>query len=229
MGHMQAYPSLTAAVDKLWSPLAVPLRLHPRAAIGHANNHACRAALSRDDQATLFWHGLERVHDDVQERALHHILESKNLFQATLRLEENLDALSNRSRRDQLLETLAHRADIKRCRLLSGLGAEDQLNRMIETLYFTRDRIETSRHGLIHRGRRSLKQAREQRAVDPDDVKHPLEVVDPVARQKRQRPVSGCLLEEVPRAGECSPIAQQQNASCLIDARDRAAAYAEGA
>jgi hypothetical protein len=225
---MQAYPSLPAAVYKLWSPLpAMPLRLHSSAAVGDANNDACRAAISGDEQATLFWHGLERVHDDVQECTLHQILESKDLFQAALQFENDLDALSNRSRRDQLLETFARRPDIKRCRLLSRLGAEDHLNRTIEALHFSRDRIETSRDRLIHRGRCSLKQAGEQRAVDPDDVKHPLEVVDPVTRQKGLRPVSGRLLEKVLRARERSSVAQEQYASFGIHTRNRTRAHAD--
>jgi hypothetical protein len=207
----------------------MPLRLHSCAAIGYSDGHACGSAISGDDQSTFFWHGLQRVDDDVQECTLHYILESENLFRATRQLEDNLDAVSNRSGRYQIFETLTHGADIKRRRLFGGFRPEDQLDWVIEALHFTRNGVEASRHRRIDRGWRSLKQPSQQRAVDPDDVKHSLEIVWPVTREKCKRPVTGRLLQEVRGAGQRSRVAQQQYSSFLIDARYRAAPNAERA
>ena len=129
MGHVQAYPSLTSTVHKLWSPLtARPMRLHSGAAIGYANGNACGTAVNGNDQSTFFGHRLQRVDDDVQERTLDHILESNDLFRAIVQLEDDLDAVSNRSGRNQMLETLTHRADIKRRWLFGMLRTEYQLD-----------------------------------------------------------------------------------------------------
>src|SRR5688572_19078784 len=66
-GHMQAYPSLSSIVHKMRTPPTLgQLRLHSCAAVTDANGHACRVGVGADDEASLFRHGLQCIHQDIQ-------------------------------------------------------------------------------------------------------------------------------------------------------------------
>src|SRR5262245_6061786 len=223
MGHMQAYRSLTTTVDKLWPPLAIDqLRWHSHTAVADAHGHSGQAAISGDDQSTFFGHRLERVDEDVHQRALHDVLVSNDFFQATCQLEDQLYALSNRASGDEILEPLAHRADVKRRRLVSR-SSQHQLERAIEAFDFARNDVEAFRHRWVDRRGRALQQASEQRAVDPDDVQHALEIVGPITCEKCERAMARRLLQQVHRTRHSTHVAQQQHAPCATEARHRTA------
>jgi hypothetical protein len=100
-GHVQAYPSLSSIVHKMWTPQTLRrLRLHSCAAVTYANRDACGITVGADHESPVLGHGFERVHDDVHQGALDLILESEDFHRTALQLEADLDTLAHGSRRD---------------------------------------------------------------------------------------------------------------------------------
>jgi hypothetical protein len=108
----------------------------------------------------------------------------------------------NRSGCDQRLKAFARRADIEDRRLLASRRTEHQVDGAIETFHFAWNRLQALGDGGIRGHRFTLQQTSQQRGVDPDHVEHALDVVNPVASQKREPPVTGRLLKQAARAGQ---------------------------